>query len=697
MDSVIPDGVGGFTAPHIVFTVEGLREIVQAVEEAGAFCFDVETRGVVSRHPDVLDLIEQEWKDHSSTLKVTNPDILRRSKESLVTRWTKELALDPLRNEVIWLGISVSAKSWVIPMGHPNGYVLEPAQRGDGSTVPPPGLRKLLKSGKESLAKAPYFKPASFSPPPEQLTKAQVFDVLRPIFMGDALKIGHNVKFDARSVRKYLGGDLPAGPFADTMLAQHVLNENLSSYSLESLLTHNFDEFNPYESGGKIGAIITEVPFLAAARYLHLDVRWTWLLYRHLENRLLRNPTLYRCFEQDMKVMRVIMQMEDNGIPVNQRSMKSLGKKLDVKINGILMDMLQYAPVGFNPASTRDKQTLLFNKKSEGGLGLKPSKKTPGGQPSVDEETLRKIEDRHPIIPMMLEYSETKKMVSTYVDGLLPQLVKGRLHPSFHLHRTVTGRLASSSPNLQNIPRDSDIRGLFVAPEGYALLVADYDQIELRVMCMFSQDKRMSEFFMTGADIHAGAAALCLGKPISDITPEERQLGKGSNFLTAYGGGSSKLARTMGIPEDQAKHFIEQYYKQFSGITKWKQQIIQEGRRIGYVSTMSGRRRRLPDLRSADDSLRSRAERQAVNAVVQGSASDICKQAMVDCADAFASTKAQVLVQVHDELIVAVPSEQAEEMRPILMQAMGDGKVYSGIPLKVSCHAATSWSEAKGK
>jgi DNA polymerase-1 len=691
------DNVGGMVVPHIVFTVDGLHAIVRAVEEAGEFCFDVETRGDVSRHPDVLDLIEQEWKEHSATLKATNPDILRRSKEGIISKWSKSLALDPLRNEVIWLGVGVGATSWVIPMGHPNGYVLEPAQRGDGSTVPPPGFRKILKSGKESLAKSAYFKPAVFSSPPGQLSKSQVFDVLRPIFMGDALKIGHNVKFDARSVRKYLGGELPAGPFGDTMLAQHILNENLSSYSLEGLLAHNFDGFNPYALGGKLGATITESPFLAAARYLHLDVRWTWLLYQRLSGRLMKDTTLYRCFEQDMEVLRVLMDMEDTGIPVNSKAMKSLGKQLDAKINNLMMDMLQYAPVGFNPSSTRDKQILLFNKKSEGGLGLKASKTTPGGQPSVDEETLKKIESKHPIIPMLLDYSETKKLVSTYVDGLLSQLVKGRLHPSFHLHRTVTGRLASSSPNLQNIPRDSDIRSLFVAPEGYDLLVADYDQIELRVMCMFSQDKRMSEFFLTGADIHAGAAALCLGKPLSEITPDERQLGKGSNFLTAYGGGYMKLARTMNIPEDQARAFIDQYYRQFSGITKWKQQVIRDGKTAGYVTTMSGRRRRLPDLHSPDDGLRSRAERQAVNAVVQGSASDICKQAMVDCYEAFADTKTQLLVQVHDELVVATPSDQVDIVRPILMQAMGDGKVYSGIPLKVSCHSATSWSEAKGK
>ena len=690
-------GVGGRKAPHIVLTEEDLLLVVADAMNAGVFCFDVETRGEVDRHPDVLALIEKEWQAHAATLKATNEDILKRSKDSITNHWRKTLALDPLRNEVIWIGIGTPSKSWVIPMGHPNGEVLQPAVVGDGSTVPPTGYRKLLKNGQESMAKAKFFKPAVFSPAPQQLSKSTVFDALEPLFFSDLVKVGHNVKFDTRSVRKYFDGRLPEGPFADTMIAQHVVNENLSSYSLDNLINVNFDGFNPYSVGGKLGAVITEVPFSAAARYLHLDVRWTWLLYSKLIRKIQANTELLACFDQDMAVLRVLMDMEDTGIPVNHRAMKSLGKTLDQKLNELMLDMYQYAPPGFNPGSTKHKQELLFKGKREGGLGLKSSKTTGTGAASVDEETLKKLESKHPIIPMLLEWSETKKLVSTYVDGLLPQLVKGRLHPSFHLHRTATGRLSSSNPNLQNIPRDSSVRSLFVAPEGYQLLVADYDQIELRVMCMFSHDKKMSSFFLNDEDIHSGAAALCLNKPVSEVTPAERQLGKGVNFLTAYGGGYQKLARTTGIAEDHAKHVIDQYYRQFSGITKWKQQVVAQGRRLGYVTTMSGRRRRLPDLMSTDQGARARAERQAVNAVVQGSAADICKKAMVDCAEAFKDLNAQLLVQVHDELVVAVPEDAVYEMKPILVAAMGDGTVYEDIPLKVSCHAATSWAEGKGK
>jgi DNA polymerase-1 len=214
---------------------------------------------------------------------------------------------------------------------------------------------------------------------------------------------------------------------------------------------------------------------------------------------------------------------------------------------------------------------------------------------------------------------------------------------------------------------------------------------------MFSHDPKMSAFFLEDEDIHAGAAALILGKSVDEVTDEERHLGKGVNFLTAYGGGAAKLAATTGVSLDRAKFVIDNYYKQFKGLTRWKQSVIQTATAKGYVSTLSGRRRRLLDIAASDPTLRSRAERQAINSVVQGSAADICKKAMIDVYDAFQGTDAKMLVQVHDELVVAVPTEQLRALEPTLISAMGHGTVIEGIPLKVSCHSAYSWSEAKGK
>lgn len=680
---------------QVVTSLDEIRDAVATIKQHGAFAFDVETRGNIERHPDLIEFVEADWKEHLSKLRKPTPEIAAKARQSIEAKYVSELALDPKRNEVFWIGLATHGQSWAIPMGHRVGITLVPEEVGDGSTVPPPGYRRILKNGQESLAKARYVVPAIMSDPPEQMDRSEVFEILKDIFFDDTIiKVGHNVKFDARSVGKYYG-QIPAGPFYDTILMQHIINENLMSYSMEQVVLNNY-RTNSHGREGKLGAVIDKVPFDKAARYVHLDARWTWLLYTRLWRYIDSQEDLTESFLLDTKVLRVLMEMEDEGILVDSRNLKRLGTELDSKLRNIILGISEYAFVGFNPDSNPHKQALLFNKKREGGLALKPVKKTNKGAPSVDEESLQKLKNEHPVIPLLLDYAETQKLKTTYVDGLLPKLNNNRLHPSFHLHRTATGRLSSSNPNLQNIPRSSSIRGLFVAPEGHQLLVADYDQIELRVMAMFSQDKQLVRIFKNEEDIHSGAAALLFKKPIEEVTSEERQIGKGVNFLTAYGGGYMKLARTTGIPEDEAKVMIDRYYQQFSGLTEWKREVIARGRSKGYVSTLSGRRRRLPDLHSDDDYTRARAERQAVNAVVQGSAADLCKQAMVDIAELLRGTQAKLLVQVHDELVVSVPEDILDDLLPKFMDAMGHNRVINNVPLMVSCDTAYSWAEAKG-
>ena len=684
----------GRQAPHVVSTTEELHEIISVIQSVGAFAFDIESRGILSRHPDLLEHIEKEWKAHVAKLKSASPDIARKAREKIEGDYRKMLALDPLRNEVFWIGIATKGHSWAIPMGHSRGVVIKPEEVGDGTTIPPEGYRKVLKSGQGSTAKARYHIPAEYAPAPEQLSRSVVFETLKPLFFSDLIKIGHNVKFDARSISKYYEA-IPSAPFRDTMLLQHALDENLMSYSLENLIQHNYGKHDAYFREGKLGKIIDDVPFDVAGRYVHLDARWTWMLYERLWNGIKNQDDLKRVVIQDSEVLRVLMQMENEGIPVDARQLKNLGKELDGKMRDTLLALSKYAPIGFNPDSTKHKQAFLFNKKREGGLGLKPFKETKGGSPSVDEESLRRLESKHPALTLLLQWSETQKLKSTYVDGLLPKLSKGRLHPSYNLHRTATGRLSASNPNLQNIPRESSIRSLFTAPEGYTLMVADYDQIELRVMAMFSKDPELIYIFNNDIDIHAGAAALLFGKDVSEVTSDERQIGKGVNFLTAYGGGYQKLARTTGIPEDRAKYMINRYYEQFAGLTQWKRHIISQARAKGYVKTLTGRRRRLPDIKSLDDEKRSRAERQAINAVVQGSAADICKIAMIDIEKALRGTDTRMLVQVHDEIVTAVPENSWEEIMPRFIEAMGHGVVLHGVPLKVSCNVAHNWADAK--
>ena len=677
-----------------VNTVEELKQIVDLVTEFGSFAFDIESRGVLERHDDVNTLFQKECKQHIATLKNPSEDVVERSTEAIRQRYLKDLALNPLRNEVFWLGIATHGHSWAIPMGHKVGEVLVPEQRGDGATLPPLEHRKVLKNGAVSTAKTKYYIPAVYSEPPTQLSRYDVFEILRPLFFGTATKVGHNVKFDALSIQKYYG-ELSPGPYRDTMVLQHICDENIPSFSLVNLILHNFGNHAPYAKEGKLGKTIDSVSYGAASRYVHLDARWTWMLYIKLMAKLKAESSLLPVMEQDMDVLQVLMSMEQEGITVDGYNLKNLRKELDTKLNDTLLLLSEFAYPGFNPDSNKDKQLFLFNKKRDGGLGLKPTKKTPKGAPSVDTESLESLRGKHPVIPLLLEWSETQKLKNTYVDGLLPKLNNNKLHPSFNLHRTATGRLSSSSPNLQNIPRDSSIRKLFVPPDGYTMLVADYDQIELRVMAMFSQDPRLLQIFKNNEDIHSATAAAVFKKKVEDVTSEERQIGKGVNFLTAYGGGSNKLARVTGVTPEHADELLASYYKSFAGLTKWKQVAIATATKKGFVTTLSGRRRRLPDLTSRSSELFSRAQRQAINAIIQGSAADICKQAMIDVDIAFKDTKTKMLVQVHDELVAITPEDHRESSINTLITAMGHNRDIMGVTLKVSCHSARSWAEAK--
>lgn len=661
-------------------------------------CFDVETRGTISQHAEVQKLVDDEWFLKRSELKVTNANVIASSKAALEKRWTDTLALDPLRNEVTWIGIAISGRSWAIPISHLNGEVLVPEERGDGTTVPPPGYRAILASGKESNAKAKYFIPATFTEPPVQLDRSTIWSALRPLFMDESIpKIGHNIKFDCRSVAKYLGG-LPQGQYIDTQVLMHIINENLMKYSLVAVTAQNFQGWDPYHRHGKQGAFMDTISFSHAAYYVHLDARWTWMDYTSMWRRISKVPSLVQACYDDLATLLPLAQTEHNGIVVNKREMGNLGKELEIQMNQLLMDMAQYAPIGFSPDSNVHKAQLLFSPKSQGGLGLKPTKMTPGGKPSVDDKVMQDLAGKHPMIDLLSSWQETKKMKGTYVDGLLPMLHTGRLHPNFHLHRTTTGRLSSSGPNLQNIPRDGRVRSLFTCEDHESLIDADYDQIELRMLAAFSGDKNLSHIFLNGIDVHTGTAALILKKQIEDVTSDERQIyGKTPNFLMGYGGGPQKLVEaTKGvITLDEAKDIITDYNNAYSGMTTWKQKVVNRGVKYGYVETMGGRRRRLPDLQSRDRGTRMRAERQAVNAVVQGSAAEVCKKAVVEVHKVLEFPKCKMLVQVHDELLISVPTDELQQWVPVIVRAMGDGDTIEGIPLKVSYGYAGSWDKAK--
>lgn len=697
--------------PPAVFSLEELQEVVDAIKAEGMFCFDVETRGTIAHHPDVVTMLEAEWVVKLKELKSKNPDVLARSRAVLESRWEKEIALDPLRNQVTWIGISVGGKSWAIPMSHKNGEVLTPEVRGDGSTVPPEGYRAVLPSGKVSTAKSKFFIPGTFNDPPKQLSPTDVWGLLTPIFMDDSIpKIGHNIKFDARSVAKYVGG-IPKGSLIDTMSLMHIVNENLLSYSLEDVIGNQFSKWNPYYRDGKLGSRMETISFSKACYYVHLDARWTWLVYTKLLRQIAQHPTLMQALYLDICATNPIANMEHNGIMVNKREMKKLGKGLEVELNDILLMMSRHVPIGFSPDSNAHKRQLLFSPKAEGGLGLTPIKLTNGGvsgtgpkNPSVDSESLEALRGKHIVVDYLLSWQETKKMKSTYVDGLIPKLHTGRLHPRFHLHRTTTGRLSSSDPNLQNIPRDGALRSLFYCEPENSLLDADYDQIELRIFAIFSQDKNLMDIFSKDIDIHSGTAALILGKDVDAVTPDDRQMyGKVPNFLMGFGGGPQRLVDATGgvITFDRAKEVIDEYNRAYSGMAAWKSRVVANARKLGYAETLGGRRRRLPDLNLVGNDKpirirRQQAERQAVNAVVQGTAAEMCKKAIIEVSKVIDYPRVKLLVQVHDELLLSVPTSELGLWQPKIVRAMGDGDIIRGIPIKVSAGYAGSWYDAKG-
>ena len=682
-----------------VLSQDELPGIVEAVRKNGAFSFDVETRGNIEVHSEVMEHVEAQWAAKRDSLKSHHPTVLKRSRHAIEEKWRKDVALDPLRNEVFWIGIATQGQSWAIPMGHPNGDVLIPERRGDGSTVPPPGHRNVLASGKESKAKAKFHIPAVFTDPPEQLPKSVVFEALEELFFDDSIvKINQNIKFDCKSIAKYYGGTLPNGRWFDTQSLMHIVDENLRSYRMADILERVFG-FNPYQREGKVGAIITEQAFNVATRYVHYDARWAWLVAQRLLRYIETDPQLLNVSYVESDMLPVLAQMEMNGIATNKRQMDKLGKEMDLELNNLTADLSQYAPPGFNPDSNPSKAKLLFDKKREGGLGLKPVKKTRSGNPSVDAESLEAMAGKHPAVDLLLEYAEVKKLKSTYIDGLLPKLHRGRLHPQFHLHRTKTGRLSSSDPNLQNIPRDTKVRSLFVAEEGRSLVVADYSQIEMRIMAMFSQDPALLHIFQNNIDVHAGTASVILGKPVEEITSEERNIyGKTPNFLMGYGGGPKRLVAATGgaLTMDEAQNVVDGYNNGYGVFTEWKYKTIRKATRDGYVRTKMGRKRRVPELRSDEWKIRASAERQAINAVIQGTAAEICKEAMIRLHAVTLEESCNMLVQVHDEIVASVPSDEVTHWAGVIEETMGNGKIIDGVALEVEAHYAGSWAEAKG-
>lgn len=617
-------------------------------------------------------------------------------------------------NDVRWVGLGGPGRVFLIPCGHFKGHIIRDAHYE--MLLPPEHKRRVLMDGSLSMARKKTLVPATYGPPPKQMSPGQVFNIIKPLLFSDRTKIGHNLKFDLISVGKYYGEEIP-GPYDDTLIITHCLDENRVQYDLKNLTMDwlrvpKAERKEFYPNVGKMG--IDNFSIDEVARYLAKDVRYTWL-YRRNQYPRLAKVGLERAYQLEMDLYPVLMKMECTGFPVDTTQLATVGAELKKEIDALAGAVWAVAGRQFDLTNVDVKRDLLFKPKSEGGQGLKPLNFTPKThRPQLNKATLEHYSDTNVMADLMREWAELAKLHGTFITGLTGHMINGRIHTNFNQHGTVTTRLSAHEPNLQQIPargRGTVIRELFVAGPGRTLVVADYDQIELRCAAYLSQDPEMMRVFAEGQDIHRAAAAAMYQVLLEKVTPDQRQVGKTMNFLTLYGGGAAKLARVAGVLVHIAQQFIDRYYHQFKGLVAWKNRLIREAKNRGdradphrvppYVLIPPfDRRRRLPDLFSPFEYDRYRAERQAVNSAVQGFASNIMKLALIDLTAPLAPFDAHMLCTVHDEIIVQCDTGAVDAVKSVVSTVMSsvqfEGKPILGtVPLQAKASHGYSWAGAK--
>lgn len=397
----------------------------------------------------------------------------------------------------------------------------------------------------------------------------------------------------------------------------------------------------------------------------------------------------------EMPLIPVLVAMERAGIRLDLESLAAFGAEVSERLTGIEAELHRLAGRPFNPRSSQQLGEILY-----GDLGLTPKRKTPGGAASTSQEALERLAGSNPLVDRILEFRKLEKLRSTYLDPL-PRLADaaGRVHTTFNNLATATGRLSSSNPNLQNIPIRGTLgrrmRECFVAGPGNSLVAADYSQIELRVLAHLSQEPALLSAFAEGADIHARTASLLFDKPQEAIGPDERRQAKTINFGLLYGMGPQKLSRDLGIKLDEAKAFIAKYFERLSGLSAFYDSVVETARSQGFVTTLAGRRRPLPDIESRNSQLAAQARRQAINTVVQGGAADIIKMAMlaVHADTELAAHHAVMVLQIHDELLLEAP-EAAARAAGDRLSAIMSGIMRLSVPLVVDCGVGHTWGQA---
>ncbi len=570
-----------------------------------------------------------------------------------------------------------------------------------------------------------YYIPTHSPPPHKHLSTDSVLEILRPVLMDTKiLKIGHNLKYDL-NVLRHNGLDLTEkGSFNgfDTMVASYVIDATRSSHKLDvlalSLLNYTCIPISELIGTGKSQITFDKVPLEQAAPYAAEDADIT-LRLRNVLLPQLDAMGLRELFDTvEMPLVPVLAELEYNGITVNPDELDRQCEQLNQRIED-LRDQIRHATPeevggvsgggGFNPDSPKQLAQVLFNRPDQDppGLGLKVIKRRKTG-PSTDQEVLEKLaEDPSvdtPLPEMIIEYRQLTKLVNTYLVALKKDInpQTKRVHASFNQTVTATGRLSSSSPNLQNIPIRTEIgreiRRAFVAAPGHVLITADYSQIELRLLAHLSQDQALIQAFRDGLDIHTAVAAEVFDVPLDEVTFDQRSTAKMVNFGIVYGITPFGLSRRLGsdISITYAGQIIDDYKARYNGINAFLAECVQQAEMQGYVETILHRRRAIPQIRSANRQQRALAERLAINTVVQGSAADLIKIAMIQLYRDLSPTDSQVLMllQIHDELVFEAPKSQAEKLQEVIVKKM-ESAMPLDVPLVVDSASSTCWIDAK--
>lgn len=528
----------------------------------------------------------------------------------------------------------------------------------------------------------------------------ETLEIFKPFFeKEDVLKIAHNLKFDYKVLHNH-GVEIKGNVF-DTMIAHYLLNPD-GRHGMD-YLSEMYLDYKPVSietligKKGKNQGNFRDVDVLEATEYAAEDADITFQLFELFAPQLKKENLEDLFYKVEMPLMKVLAKMELAGISLDENWLKQESKDLENDLKNLETKIFELSGEEFNMNSPRQLGEILFEK-----MQLDPkAKKTKTGQYATSEDVLQKLASKHEIIQHILEYRTYQKLKSTYVDALPSQIDKidNRVHTNFSQTTAATGRLASVNPNLQNIPirtlRGQQIRGAFVSGEDKKIISADYSQIELRLIAEISGEENMIKAFQNGEDIHASTAAKLFGIPLEEVTKTQRSQAKTVNFGIIYGQGAFALAEQTGLSRTEAKQLIDSYYETYPKLKEFMAEQVNKARQLGYVETILGRKRHLKDINSNNFVVKGHAERNAVNAPIQGSAADIIKIAMINIDKVFEKEKlkTKMLLQVHDELVFEAPTEEVEVATYLIKTEM-ESAVETKVPLLVEVGVGNNWLEA---